>query len=499
MTVTQTSPRTSRWKAKLTAGCATLGLLGASVAGGAGHELATAPEAQAATNVTVDPGTVSASGQTDISVSGTGFQSVEGGFGGIYVFYGWVDESNGDAWKPSNGGKTGEDYVYVPDTEAKDNNGFQRFVTFPGSGTASAANGGTLEADGTWSLNMKTPGGKFDGVDRDGNTKTIDCTEVTCGIITIGAHGVANPSNESFTPVNIEGQANEDSVNVDVDEDASAATQETGPDSSDSASSDSESSGSSDFSDPEVIEGEVLENPQQAEVDALAEAQENDGGSASDSGNSDSSDSGSDSGEVDADGGVDGATEPEEDDSDSGDGDSAAAAPADAENQELEVDLQQETVQNGKVLGFSARGFTPGEQVAATMGTGAAGVGPLTAGEYGEVAGAMPIPEEITPGTYQLRLTAARSGEVIQSEFTVIEDPVAASQNEATDEDDPWSWGLMAVLIVAALILIFIIVSLVMTLVRQHKAAKDEDSDEDSDDEDSDDEELLSADAGMKG
>ncbi|MDN5745914.1 MAG: hypothetical protein L0H31_12415, partial [Nocardioidaceae bacterium] len=30
---------------------------------------------------------------------------------------------------------------------------------------------------------------------------TVDCTKVTCGVITIGAHGVKNAANESFTPV----------------------------------------------------------------------------------------------------------------------------------------------------------------------------------------------------------------------------------------------------------------------------------------------------------
>ena len=69
---------------------------------------------------------------TTLTVSGSGFQSVKGGHGGIYVFFGTVKPG----WQPSKGGATGEDYFYVPDSEAKDNQGFQRYVAFPGSDTA---------------------------------------------------------------------------------------------------------------------------------------------------------------------------------------------------------------------------------------------------------------------------------------------------------------------------------------------------------------------------
>ena len=32
---------------------------------------------------------------------------------------------------------------------------------------------------------------------------TVDCRKVTCGVITVGAHGVANANNETFTPVTV--------------------------------------------------------------------------------------------------------------------------------------------------------------------------------------------------------------------------------------------------------------------------------------------------------
>lgn len=134
---------------------------------------------------------------TTLTLHGTGFQSIKGGFGGIYVLFGTVKGT----WQPSKGGLTGVDYFYVPDSETKDNHGFEKFVTFPGGDTASAANGGVLKADGTWSTTMVVPGSTFTALDRDNKPTTIDCLKVTCGIITIGAHGVSNDHNETFTPV----------------------------------------------------------------------------------------------------------------------------------------------------------------------------------------------------------------------------------------------------------------------------------------------------------
>jgi hypothetical protein len=134
---------------------------------------------------------------TTLTLHGTGFQSIKGGFGGIYVLFGTVKGT----WQPSKGGLTGVNYFYVPDSETKDNHGFEKFVTFPGGDTASAANGGVLKADGTWSTTIVVPGSTFTALDRDNKPITIDCLKVTCGIITIGAHGVSNDHNETFTPV----------------------------------------------------------------------------------------------------------------------------------------------------------------------------------------------------------------------------------------------------------------------------------------------------------
>jgi hypothetical protein len=134
---------------------------------------------------------------TEVTVTGTGFQSIPSGFGGIYVFFGTID---GGAWAPSQGGTTGSTYRYVADDETNPV-GYQLFVSFPGSSTEYAANGGEVSADGSWSATLRIPGATFESYDRDGDVTTVDCLVSQCGIITIGAHGVVNPSNESFTPI----------------------------------------------------------------------------------------------------------------------------------------------------------------------------------------------------------------------------------------------------------------------------------------------------------
>lgn len=159
--------------------------------------------AQAAARVSVanqsGSATIDASYGTVLNLRGSGFQSIKNGHGGLYVFFGTVSGN----WRPSKGGQTGKDYFYVPDSETKNNKGFQKFVTFPGSDTAGAANGGEIKADGSWSTQIAVPGAVFKAVDRNGKSRTIDCRKVTCGIITVGAHGVKNANNETFTPVRV--------------------------------------------------------------------------------------------------------------------------------------------------------------------------------------------------------------------------------------------------------------------------------------------------------
>ncbi|QAY72870.1 hypothetical protein ET445_05465 [Agromyces protaetiae] len=137
---------------------------------------------------------------TEMTISGSGFQSIPKGFGGVYVLFGWVENPSSGSWRPSNGGQTGSDYRYVPDSESKDNQGFQRFVSFPGSDTEAAAQA-IMSADGSFTVDMVIPGATFTSLDRNGEPSEVDCREETCGIITIGAHGVKNANNETFTPI----------------------------------------------------------------------------------------------------------------------------------------------------------------------------------------------------------------------------------------------------------------------------------------------------------
>ncbi|WP_308797466.1 hypothetical protein [Agromyces silvae] len=176
----------------------TLGALGGAVA---------PAHAVGAGTVTVtvagDPskvGVADTAAPTTLVVSGSGFQSIQGGFGGVYVLFGW---NAGPGWEPSAGGSTGVTYRYVAD-DPNAPAGYQLFVPFPGSSTEAEGNGGSVNPDGTWSAELTIAGPVFTPVDAVDTGETIDCTQVQCGIMTIGAHGVVNPSNESFTPIAFE-------------------------------------------------------------------------------------------------------------------------------------------------------------------------------------------------------------------------------------------------------------------------------------------------------
>lgn len=145
-------------------------------------------------------GVADTAGPTKLTVSGSGFQSIAGGFGGIYVLFGW---NAGPGWEPSAGGASGSAYRYVAD-DPNAPAGYQLFVPFPGSSTEAQGNAGAVNADGTWSAELTIAGPTFTPVDAAGTGEVIDCTQVQCGIMTIGAHGVVNPANESFTPITFE-------------------------------------------------------------------------------------------------------------------------------------------------------------------------------------------------------------------------------------------------------------------------------------------------------
>lgn len=173
---------------------------GMALAAGAMMPAAATTTGEAEVAVTSPAGDAAAfvDGETTLELAGSGFQSVEGGFGGIYVAFGWV---SGDGWGPSEGGVSGENYLYVADgMTAEENTGLMQFIAFPGSSTSAEA-GGEMASDGTWSTTLVVPGPVLELSDAGGNTREVDCTVEQCGVLTFGAHGLRNANNETFSPI----------------------------------------------------------------------------------------------------------------------------------------------------------------------------------------------------------------------------------------------------------------------------------------------------------
>jgi hypothetical protein len=387
-----------------------------------------AAPAQAAANVSVSgvdgAARASADGATTLRLSGSGFQSVAKGFGGIYVLFGWV---SGSGWAPSQGGATGQTLRYVPDAETGANAGYQRFVAFPGSDTASEANGGLVAKDGTWSAELIVPGPVFTAQDRAGSPVEVNCLEVTCGVITIGAHGVANASNETFTPVEFVGAASDDAA---------------------SGAGGRADGGAGSTDDTEDAEGT--------------------GDSATDD---------TTGGATDATGGAPDATG----------GQVAAGTPspsASAEAGPATLGFDQATAVAGRVLSFAGQGFQPGEQVVVVLDDGAIAVGPLTAGTHGEIAGLMELPGDLRLGTHVLKVTAASSGKQPEVEVVVTRDPAEAEAQDALVASaagagaattgawgSGWSWGELAAG-AGLLVLLLVVLSSAITATRRRRAAR---------------------------
>ncbi|WP_265521883.1 hypothetical protein [Oerskovia flava] len=372
-----------------------------------------APAAAAArVIVTNDRGTAQADTAyaTTVSVSGSGFQSVTGAFGGIYVFFGWVSDPSGGSWAPSRGGTVGADYRYVPDSEHADNQGFQRFVAFPGSETGYAANGGEIAADGTWSTRLVIPGPTFQALDRAGKATTVDCREVQCGVITFGAHGVRNATNETFTPVEF----------VDLAGAGSAAG--AGGDGSSADAGEQRASGAGEGSAAGGAAGEGT-------------------------------------------GGADGAD---------GDGADATDEEAvDEEPGTATLGVDQATAVVGHAMSFVGQGFEPGEQVVGVVDNGIVAVGPLNAGTHGEVAGIIQLPADLRTGTHVLRLTGATSGLTPEVEFTATRDPaqVAALEEASTQEPAAGYSAAEIAVAVAGLVLLLVVLSSFAAARRRRRAA----------------------------
>lgn len=381
--------------------CLARRLLALALLIGALAVLAPAPATAAARiSVVNDRGTSAADLQyrTKLTITGRGFQSVKGGFGGVYLMFGWVDDPRGGSWKPSRGGVTGADYRYIPDAEnAADNQGYLRFIAFPGSSTAAEANA-VLSGAGGFTVSLTVPGPTFQSVDRNGRVVSVDCRKVTCGVITIGAHGVKNPANETFTPVRF------------------ATVYDAAPADSDQQSTTGDSSATN----------------------------------------------GSGSGTAATGTGTTG---------------TGAATPRRARAGAPKVLADRLTAKVGNTLAFTGTGFTPGEQVIGVLDDGVAGIGPMVAGPSGEVAGILPLPATLTPGTHELRLTGAASAGTASERFAVraADDATTAAPEPAaatSDDDSGPPAARLFLLTAAALLALALVGSLARLALRRRTAAR---------------------------
>ncbi|MGL3806487.1 hypothetical protein ACSYDW_10350 [Paeniglutamicibacter sp. R2-26] len=350
----------------------------------------------------------SAGGPTTVTVAGSGLQSIPKAFGGVYVAFGYVKNSGN--WRPSQGGKSGRDFFYVSDSQSKNNQGYQRFVAFPGSSTSDSANGGTLSASGAFKLKMVIPGPTFRAETTSGGSTTIDCRKVQCGVFTFGAHGVANGNNESFTPVSFgAATTNQGSTPQGTTEQSTSAGSSGGTTPTPAAQGQN-----SDASAPGTASG--------TEVLANQDAQ-------------------------------------------------AGTAPRAVAGGNPSLGIEQKTVVAGRALAFTGQGFAPGEQVVGTLASGITAAGPITAGTFGEVAGAVQIPADMVPGTHKLKLAGAGSGTNVEAEFSVMANPATLAA-PAQGSTDGMKWALIAVIVAGSLLFLVVLVSLVTALARRSKSAK---------------------------
>jgi hypothetical protein len=147
-------------------------------------------------SVTVQPAYALKDKMQKVKLTGKSFPTSNAGsnFGGIYVLFGWVDQGK---WRPSQGGRSGMNYTYIPDENKNGNPAgiFQRMVNYPGNNTE--PDQPFMDKNGNWTMDFTIKASQF----KSAHDRTIDCYQMQCGIITVGAHGRANADAEVFTPV----------------------------------------------------------------------------------------------------------------------------------------------------------------------------------------------------------------------------------------------------------------------------------------------------------
>ena len=182
-----------------------------------------APGDQGAGNpvLTVGPTTLPADRVSEVTVTGTDYLVPPHApgvdvFGGVYVFFGWVSDPNrfGPSIRSStsNDGNYGVTYAYPGDGgdpgTRDDGTGSMRLVSFTAGGESGQATDFHMDDHGNWTTTLHIYGSTFTTTNPStGETRSYDCQQVQCGVMTMGAHGNASATNEKFTPLNFTGSA----------------------------------------------------------------------------------------------------------------------------------------------------------------------------------------------------------------------------------------------------------------------------------------------------
>jgi hypothetical protein len=165
--------------------------------------------------LSVDRPTLGVTETAVVTVTGTGYllpPHVCGTdvFGGIYLFFGWVQP--GGQWGPSFKSSTstqglfGTSYSYPGEgggAETRDDGtGTIRLISFTAGGESGTSTPFHMDGAGNWRSNLTIRGATYSYTDlRTGASNTVDCRAVQCGVYTVGAHGKASRTNERFTPI----------------------------------------------------------------------------------------------------------------------------------------------------------------------------------------------------------------------------------------------------------------------------------------------------------
>ncbi len=146
-------------------------------------------------SLTVSPAYALKDSEQVVTLTGTGYPTSRDGNtnGGFYVLFGWVDSGLGEGWKPSQGGSSASTFTYAKDGLPAGS--YQRAVNFPGAGFEPGQI--TMDAGGNWTMEFPIASSQFTSAQE----RAVDCYQVQCGIITIGAMGGINAGGEVFTPV----------------------------------------------------------------------------------------------------------------------------------------------------------------------------------------------------------------------------------------------------------------------------------------------------------